>query len=99
MDPKEDLRARIAAFLERERPKPVVAYLSDAGFVAHLVDNWKGPELVVAIVERETDVRGSLTKRADAFAWANAKDTFAKHSRLVMYADARGVTFDVLDPS
>ena len=94
-----DLRALLAAFAARELPKAVKAYFTDAGFRAPLLENWKGPELVVGIVEGEDDVRGSLVRRADAFAYAGANDALARHSRLVMHADARGVGFFVLDPA
>ncbi len=94
-----DLRAQLEAFAARDVPPSVKAYFSDAGFQAHLLERWKGPELVVAIVEGKDDVRGSLVKRADAFAYAGAKDGFASTSRLVMFSDARGATFWVFDPT
>lgn len=77
----------------------VTAYLTDQGFVAHLVSNWHGPDQVVAIIEGEDgNVRASLVKRADAFSFSNFDDHFSPQSRLIMSADKSGVLFQELGP-
>jgi hypothetical protein len=101
----EDMPKRIAASKHTPDEKRKIeahqanirAYLTHAGFLEHLEQNWKGPELVVAIVVAQNgDVRGSLVKRPDAFAFANMKDDFLKEARLVMSADDTGVVFQEL---
>lgn len=77
----------------------VRAYLTNDGFVSHLLGNWHGPDLVVAIIEGEDgNVRGSLVKRADAFSFSNMTDRFAPTARLIMSADKSGVLFQELGP-
>jgi hypothetical protein len=101
MSPDPKLRTLVAAFLKRTPgvPEHVRAYLTNEGFLEHLEKNWRGPELVCAIVDGEKDVRGSLSKRPDAFSYAGRTDGFARQTRLVMYADASGARFFELDPS
>jgi len=77
----------------------VTAYLTNAGFVSHLLSNWHGPDQVVAIIEGEDgNVRASLVKRADAFSFSNFDDRFPPQSRLIMSADKSGVLFQELGP-
>jgi hypothetical protein len=75
----------------------VAAYLRDEGFLAHLEKNWRGPDQVVAVISGEDgNVRGSLVKRADAFAFSHMEDSFLKEARLVMSADEHGIVFQEL---
>jgi len=77
----------------------ISAYLMNEGFVQHLVQNWRGPDQVVAIIEGEDgNVRASLVKRADAFSFSNMKDGFPPDARLIMSADKAGVLFQELGP-
>jgi hypothetical protein len=88
----EEEKAKIAAHAPN-----VAAYLRDEGFLAHLEQNWRGPDQVVAIIAGEDgNVRGSLVKRVDAFSFSKMTDTFLKEARLVMSADENGVLFQEL---
>lgn len=79
--------------------KNIAAYLSNGGFVDHLVQNWRGPDQVVAIIEGEDgNVRASLVKRHDAFSFSQLADTFSAQARLIMSADEHGVLFQELGP-
>lgn len=83
----------------RSQQANVTAYLSDSGFIEHLVQHWLGPDQVVAIIEGEDgNVRASLVKRVDAFSFSEMKDTFAETAWLVMSADPNGVLFQELGP-
>lgn len=98
-DPK--LRATIEQFLKRPGHRAhVTAYLSNTEFQDYLIENWKGPQQVVAIVEGKIDIRASLVKRTEAFEFVGMKDEFAKETRLVMSIDEKeGALFMELDPN
>jgi hypothetical protein len=79
--------------------KNVRAYLENEGFIEHLIQTWKRPDQVVAIVEGgDGNVRGSLVHRGDAFKFSGFKDTFAPTARLIMSADSEGALFQELGP-